>query len=235
MLRLPITSLAVVAVVAVVAVMPVAVAAAVPAKPRFEFPAVKKQVTSEGGAAVLETVAGTKVMCKAVTNSGTIPANGANAVREATVTFTGCEADGFKCKTAGAAAGEVQTNMLKGQLGYLGTVGSGKVGVDLVAEAGELLAEISCAGGFAKAKLRGDLIGAIAPINVATKEFTLTFEQASGKQEWARIFLEEPFESGKYTEVASVAEVSIDGFPFKDAGLESTEKVATEENVKIVA
>jgi hypothetical protein len=215
--------------------MPVAGAAAVPAKPRFEFPAVKKHVTSEGGAAMLETVAGTKVTCKAVTNSGTIPTDGANAVREATVTFTGCEADGFKCKTAGAAAGEVQTNLLKGQLGYLGAVESGKVGVDLVPEAGELLAEISCAGGFAKAKLRGDLIGEIAPLNVATKEFSLTFKQATGKQEWASIFLEEAFESGKYEEVDSVPETSIDGFPFKDAGLEATDKVATEEDVTVVA
>jgi hypothetical protein len=232
MSRLPIRCLAV---VAVLVVMPVADAGASPAKPRFEFPAVKKQVTSEGGEAMLETVAGTKVTCKAVTNDGTIPANDANAVREATVTFTGCEADGFKCKTAGGAAGEVQTNLLKGQLGYLDSVGSGKVGVDLVPEAGELLAEISCVGGFAKAKLRGDLIGEIAPLNVATEEFSLTFVQASGKQEWASLFLEEPFESGKYAEVDSVLESSIDGFPFKDAGLQATDKVATEEDVKVVA
>jgi hypothetical protein len=232
MLRARITCLAV---FAVLAVMPVAGAAAVPAKPRFEFPAVKKHVTSEGGTAVLETVGGTKVTCKTVADTGTIPANGANAVREATVTFTGCEVDGFKCKTAGAAAGEVQTNLLKGQLGYLGTVESGKVGVDLVAETAELLAEISCVGGFAKARLRGDLIGEIAPINVASTEFALTFQQASGKQEWAKIFLEEPFQSGKYTEVSSVAEVSVDGFAFKGAGLEATEKIATEENVKVVA
>jgi hypothetical protein len=235
MSRLPIRCLAAVAVLAVLAVMPVAGAAASPAKPRFEFPAVKKQITSEGGEAMLETVAGTKVTCKAVTNNGTIPADDANAVREATVTFTGCEADGFKCKTAGGAVGEVQTNPLKGQLGYLGSVGSGKVGVDLVPETGELLAEISCLGGFAKAKVRGDLIGEIAPLDVATKEFSLTFKQATGKQEWASIFLEEPFESGKYEDVDSVLESSIDGFPFKDAGLEATDKVTTEEDVTIVA
>src|SRR5580704_12695968 len=230
--RLPLTCLAA---IGVLAVMPVAGAAAVPAKPRFEFPAVKKQVTSEGGEAVLETVAGTKVTCKAATNNGTIPANGANAVREATVTFTGCEAAGFKCKTAGAGPGEVQTNLLKGQLGYLSAVESGKVGVDLVPETAELLAEISCAGGFAKARLRGDLIGEITPLNVASKGFSLVFKQSAGKQEWAAIFLEEPFESGKYKEAASVPEVSVDGFPFKEAGLESTDKVATEENVTIVA
>jgi hypothetical protein len=232
MLRARITCLAM---FAVFVVMPVDGAAAVPAKPRFEFPAIKKQVASEGGTTMLETVTGVKVTCKTATNSGTIPANGANAVREATVTFTGCEADGFKCKTAGAAAGEVRTNLLKGQLGYLGAVESGKVGVDLVPEAGELLAEISCAGGFAKARLRGGLIGEIAPLNVATKEFSLTFEQAGGKPEWSKIFLEEPFESGKYKEVNSVPEVSLDGFPFKDAGLESSDQITTEENVKVVA
>ena len=42
MSRLPIRCLAV---LAVLAAMPVADAAAVPAKPRFEFPAVKKQIT----------------------------------------------------------------------------------------------------------------------------------------------------------------------------------------------
>jgi hypothetical protein len=233
--RLPIRCLAAVALLAALAVVPVAGAAASAAKPRFEFPAVKKQITSEGGEALLETVAGTKVACKAVTNNGTIPADDANAVREATVTFTGCEADGFKCKTAGGAVGEVQTNPLKGQLGYLGSVGSGKVGVDLVPETGELLAEISCLGGFAKAKVRGDLIGEIAPLNIATKEFSLTFKQASGKQEWASVFLEEPFESGKYDEVDSVLESSIDGFPFKDAGLEAVDKIVTEEDVTVVA
>jgi hypothetical protein len=225
---------AVLAVLAVLAAMPVAGAAAAPAKPRFEFAAVKKHVTSEGGASILETVSGTKVMCKNVSDKGTIPANGANAVHEATVTFTGCEADGFKCETVGGPTGEIQTNLLKGQLGYLGAVESGKVGVDLVAETGELLAEIECAAGFVKVKLRGGIIGEIAPINVASKEFSLTFAQASGKQEWSKIFLEEPFESGKYKEVSSVPEVSVDGFAFKDAGLESLDEIATEENVKVV-
>src|ERR1700684_2529365 len=116
---------------AVFLVVPVDGAAAVPAKPRFEFPAIKKHVTSEGGASALETVSGTKVTCKAATDDGVIPANGTNVVREATVAFTGCESDGFKCKSPGANAGEIQTNLLKGQLGYLDAVECGKVRVAL--------------------------------------------------------------------------------------------------------
>jgi hypothetical protein len=232
MLRMRIVCLAV---FGVVVVLPVDAAVAVPAKPRFEFSAVKKHVTSEGGTSVLETVNGTKVTCKGATDSGTIPANGANAVREATVTFTGCMSNGFKCKSAGAAAGEIQTKLLKGQLGYLGAVESGKVGVDLTAEAGELLAEVECAAGLVKVKIRGNLIAQITPPNVATKEFSLVFRQAAGEQEWASIFLEQAFESGRYKEVNSVLEASVDGFPFVVAGLESTEEITTEENVKIVA
>jgi hypothetical protein len=232
MLRARITCLAV---SAAFVVLPAGGAAAVPAKPRFEFPAVKKHITSDGGASVLETVGGTKVTCKAESDEGVILSNGTNVVREAIVTFTGCESGGFKCKSPDGGPGEILTNPLKGQLGYLEAVESGKVGVDLAAETGELLGEVDCAGGLAKVKVRGDLVGEIGPLNVARKEFSLSFAQASGKQEWAKIFLEEPFESGKYIEVASVPEVSIDGFAFKDAGLESTDQIATEEEVKIVA
>jgi len=60
------------------------------------------------------------------------------------------------------------------------------------------------------------------------------FRQTAGEQEWTKIFLEEPFESGKYKEVGGVLEASVDGFAFVVSGVESTDEVTAEENIKIV-
>ena len=193
-----------------------------PAKPRFEFPAVKKLVTSEGGEAMLETVAGTKVTCKAIANNGTIPANGANAVREATVTFTGCEADGFKCKTVGSAVGEVQTNLLKGQLGYLGAVGSGKVGVDLVPEAGELVAEISCRRRLRQSQGARRPDRGNSPAQRRDEGILADIQTGVGQTGMGENLPRKSPSNRGNSEVESVLETSIDSFPFKDAGLQPT-------------
>jgi hypothetical protein len=59
-----------------------------------------------------------KVECEGETSSG--EATGQNSITNIHVTFKGCALFGvFPCNSAGQAAGEVDTNLLKGYLGYI--------------------------------------------------------------------------------------------------------------------
>ena len=74
-------------------------------KYEWEPGAVKNKFTGVGGAATLETVNKVKVTCKAETSNGEFTS--AKTVGNIAVTFTGCEAFEFKCKTTGAGEGEI--------------------------------------------------------------------------------------------------------------------------------
>ncbi|MCW3056336.1 MAG: hypothetical protein JWO21_305, partial [Solirubrobacterales bacterium] len=166
--------------VAVLAVSAVAVASASAALPEFTvFP---NKATGSGGAGTLETLKGEKVTCTAEKDKSEI--NGAKTVKGVVVTFTGCKESVFKanCNSAGAAAGEIVTNELSGEIGYVNKA-TKAVGLDLK-PVGELFAEFNCTGGLLKLKVKGSVIGKLSPVNTATKEFKLEFKLAGvGKQE----------------------------------------------------
>jgi hypothetical protein len=211
-------------------------ASAAAAKPRFAFSGSKKHFTSKSGAGTLETKAGKKVTCTEGSNTGEVEKTGGNTVTKVIVIFKGCESEHFKCHTAGQAEGEIKTNELEGQIGYLEKVASGKVGLDLKPKpSNELFAEFECVGGIVKVKVRGDVIGELTPINKKTKTFTLTFAQSKGVQKWTELFLEKPFESGTYEKVKSILETSIGGSAFEQSGEETKDEVIAEEEGEIVA
>jgi len=59
----------------------------------------------------------TKVECEKEASSG--EATGKNKIANVHVAFTGCKTLGAPCTSAGAAEGEIKTNPLKGELGYI--------------------------------------------------------------------------------------------------------------------
>jgi len=86
------------------------------------------------------------VECENETNSG--EATGKNKLGNVHVTFTGCKMLGhFPCSGKGLASGEIQTDLLKGELGYISKA-SHEVGVKLEpATKHGHFAEFSCAFG----------------------------------------------------------------------------------------
>jgi hypothetical protein len=129
------------------------------------------------------------ITCMSSTDTGkfTSPKTAVNIV----VTFKGCSFAGKKCTSEGAQAGELVTNPLKGEIGYLAGKGTEtpKVGIDLSAESGEVLAVgYNCFFGAAVMAVTGSVIGEVTPVNVFTKEWTWTFRQTReiGVQEWTK-------------------------------------------------
>ena len=141
------------------------------------------------GGSNLEVVGVGGVGCTSASDTGKFntPTSGDDIV----ATFKGCEFNGKQCQS-GSAAGEIVTNNLIGGVGYLEGKGTPtpKVGSDISAETGEVLAEFTCgeSEGFAAT---GSVIAQVAPVNKFTKEATFVFKQKGiGVQEW------ESFEGG---------------------------------------
>ena len=116
----------------------------------WEPGAVKKNFTGVGGVATLETINKVKVTCKTEASPGN--SRQPKTVGNISVVFTGCESLGYKCKTAGAAEGEIATNLLAGTLRWEDATKK-KVAIDLVPQSGELFVEFQC--GPANAKVTG--------------------------------------------------------------------------------
>ena len=216
------------ALVAVLAISAVASATASAAKPEFVFAGIKKGLKGKSGAGTLETVSKEKVTCAKSTNGGEIEGgNGSKKVTGVVVTFTGCVSSGFKCSTTGAAAGEIVTKSLSGELGYINKAAK-TVGVDLAPTGGGEFVEFNCAGGIVKVKVKGSVIGQITPVNkkvLTTEHFTLTFTQTSGKQAI------EKFEGG----LKDTLETSKNGNPFEGSAEAATAEVTGEETIEISA
>jgi hypothetical protein len=164
----------------------------------------KTGFTSAGGEGVLETVSGTKIVCKTQSATGKYkrtPTSGLTKEVEGVIAkFEGCAIPALEtpCKTKGQAEGVIITLSLKGPLGYI----SGEktktpvVGQMLTpTKAKGLFAEFECLGGGIVVKVKGKE-GAvegktggnciIAPVENAN-EMSLTAKQvykgSGGKQE----------------------------------------------------
>ena len=163
----------------------------------------KTGITSAGGEGVLETVSGTKIVCKTQSATGKMKrlSTGVTKEVEAVIAkFEGCAIPALEtpCKTKGQAEGVITTFSLKGPLGYI----SGEktktpvVGQMLTpTKAKGLFAEFECLGGGLIVKVKGKEGAAegktggnciIAPVENAN-EMSLTVKQvykgSGGKQE----------------------------------------------------
>jgi hypothetical protein len=138
--------------------------------------AVKNKFTGKGGTATLETIHKVKVTCKTENSAGEYTSS--KTVGNIEVVFTGCEATGFKCETAGAAEGEIATNLLSGALRWENSLKT-KVAIDLVPQATELFVEFQC--GPANAKVKGSVMANV-PVDVVKTVFEQKFTAKTGKQ-----------------------------------------------------
>jgi hypothetical protein len=195
-------------------------ASASAALPEFSGP-FPKPFTSTSSKSTLETVGKTKVTCTADTNTGEVTGPSGGVV---TVRFTGCAVKSFPCNSPGGAAGEIVTHPLTATLGYVSREPK-EVGLDLANPAGALIAEFQCVNILASVK--GSVIGLITPINkllAPPKHFTLKFMQKKGIQKIIN------FAGGP----PDFLETSINGGPFEQSGLTSTDLISfpTPEEIK---
>ena len=80
------------------------------------------------GQSAITTAAGTQLRCSGEHGSGTFTTS--KTLGGVVLRFTGCEADGQPCSSKGLAAGEIQTEHLNGQVGWI-SASSKKVGIAL--------------------------------------------------------------------------------------------------------
>jgi hypothetical protein len=173
---------------------------------QFEFArnALKEGFTASGGEAVWETVSGTKVRCKAVSESGEYLEKGATPytreMRHVVIVFRGCQVAAFEaaCESGGAAEGEIITASLHGLLGYI----SGEktttpvVGLMLTPETPKgPTSEFDCANGATHSREKGVegmvegrkggncVIAPILPANMMSTTFSLAYGGNAGQQE----------------------------------------------------
>jgi hypothetical protein len=169
-------------------------AASASAEPEF----LTKTVVAEGakipftaalGPAFLEgSVSKSKIECSAGTGHGEV--TGPRTTKNNVTIFTGCKSGGFSCQS-GAAEGTIETLVLKG---VLNGITSSLPGIRLFNEAtgrGGELAVFSCAGGAVGVKVKGSVIGSLAPAagtNAETGKLVpsgkLTLAEAGGIQKY---------------------------------------------------
>jgi hypothetical protein len=190
-------------------------------KYEWEPGAVKSKFTGMGGTATLETVSKVKVTCKAEASNGEFTSP--KTVGHIHVTFTGCESDGFKCSTTGAAAGEVVVNPLAGEIHWENKAKK-KTAEDLVPEAGELFVVFSC--GPATAEVKGSVL-----VNVKSgkmeKKVVEKFSGKGGKQK------PEDYETASGEKVKDVLSSKIGALPFEQAGQTVTNTQEDEEALEV--
>lgn len=151
-----------------------------------------------------------------------------------TITFAGCEvvhllgaSAGETCETKGEASGIIKTPPLRSLYGFIKLPKN--VGVSLEPPPGRAFAEFEC-GTYAIPVVlespplaNGSLIAPTGPVNEMESQFTEKFKASSGKQK------PEQFE----TDPLDIAESSVNGGSWEQAGLKSTDTVTNEEPLEI--
>jgi FG-GAP repeat len=184
----------------------------------------KKKFTTKitEGAATLETVKGSKVVCKTETSTGEY--TGTKTVGGVVLILTGCERLGEKCSSAGAAGGEIVTKSLEGVLGIekLGvTNATNKIAFDLfpVGKTGMVM-EFSCGG--TEVSVQGSLIVPVSA-NKMLLTSTLKYSASKGKQK-PEMFVGEP---------KDILEASFNKEVFAQTGLTLKTTQTNEEPVEV--
>jgi hypothetical protein len=139
-----------------------------------------KVFKGKGAGSNLDVVGLGEVTCTSSSDEGFF--SGPKTADKIKVTFKGCEVDAEKCHSKGAATGEIKTNTLDGEVGYINKAKK-EVGVDIKAESGLYEAEFECGTLPLDAVVKGSVVGLVEPINKYSKEATFTFERLGTTQE----------------------------------------------------
>src|ERR1700740_2693479 len=131
-----------------------------------------------GGPAHLGTESGA---IKSSSNEGTAEITTATSGTAKTL-FKGVEVEGFglKCSSAGKGPGEVETELLTEETGWISKANN-EAGVDFKPNSGEFLAQFACEG--LNVKVKGSVIGHVTPLNVAslTSQLNLLPDKTPGQ------------------------------------------------------
>jgi hypothetical protein len=148
-------------------------------------PGPKPVFVGTGEKVSLETVAGTKIQCAASTQEGSYTGP---KTESDTLVLIGCieTKTSQKCQTNPLKEGEIETQPLKGELGFISNGEKPVVGVDLKPETGSVVATFVC-GKLPESPginvvLEGSVIAPIKPVNRMRLEFTLPYVVMGGKQ-----------------------------------------------------
>jgi hypothetical protein len=130
-----------------------------------------------------------KVECEGIFDQGEFSTKSAKEVRNIHTTFTGCKALGVPCTNTGVA-GTVETNLLKGTVGYIKKAAPKEVGVSIMPQSGKEFAKFTCGaeiqiqvgeavekeGPAYPTKGGGDsVIGVVTPLNEMVSSFKQAF------------------------------------------------------------
>jgi hypothetical protein len=184
---------------------------------------VKKKFTGKAtGTSTFETKSGEAVKCKAGTTAGEVTGLKTQTVENK---FTGCTAGAglLKCKTPGAAAGEIALK-LNAKVVYL-SESAKTVGVDLVLPG---TIAIECTGfGSETLHVKGSTL--CTTTTALSTKATIACKQTKGKQEFTE------YEEGgvKIKAITETEGTGIKNFPFEESGLSSTNELTFEEEVEI--
>jgi hypothetical protein len=140
--------------------------------------------SAKAGSSVLESAESPdKVVCKTTSISGEFA--GSKQLKGVLLKAAGCELSGSKCNSAGASAGHIVTNGLKGEFGYLAGKGTKTPTVGLVVsqESAPYAAEFQCE--TVEVRTQGPIIAeAGGNINAISAEATYAFRESGGEQQY---------------------------------------------------
>jgi hypothetical protein len=182
----------------------------------WEFePGAARAFTFKNGAATLETVGKVLIKCTENTYSGEYTGSKTATVK---LKLGGCEPTnriGIKCQSQEAQAGEIDTNALVGQLGFISGGGEPTVGMALAptALAQPYVAQFHC--GEVPVSITGSVIAS----------YTASFKATAGKQ------LPEAFEGGK----AELLSMAIGASTPEQTGFKAADKATNQESLEIKA
>jgi len=171
---------------------------------------VKIPFTATLGAAFLEgSVSKSKIECSAGTGHGEV--TGPKTTKNNVTIFTGCKSGGFPCES-GATEGTIETFVLKGVLnGITATLPGVRLFNEATGRGGELAA-FNCASGSIGVKVKGSVIGSLAPAAGTSPETgklvasgKLTLAESAGIQKYTS-FAEGPEAGQKEQLEAKVGE-----------------------------
>jgi hypothetical protein len=132
---------------------------------------------------IMKNPAGQEVKCTTGTNEkGEVIAGGSKKAKKIVMKFTGCEnTTSTKCTSTGAGVGEIVTQALEGELGYLepGVALAKVVAFALKPEVGTLITLYTC---LQHDEVKGCIISKLSEANILTNKFSLVFEEAGGEQ-----------------------------------------------------
>jgi hypothetical protein len=178
------------------------------------------------GASTFETKSGEAVKCKEDKVTGKLTGSSSD---ETSTSFTGCTAAAglLKCKTKGAASGEIVLKV-NSELVWLNKSEESEPGEDLVLPS-ELT--IECTGLASETlKVKGSTLCPISGFKKLESKGTITCKQTKGVQEFTKYFLG----GSEITDITETEGTGAKKFAFQQSGLTSTDSIEYEEAVEII-